>query len=127
MTSNVELPPLPEWVPDPIIGHLLIDVDREFCEQYATNYAIACTEALRTEVESLRTDVEVLVRMRQAQEDRADRLAEALREIERRVPKDRAGPSWIARTIAAEALHPTAAQEHDNVEAHTTVGRDTPR
>lgn len=42
------------------------------------------------------------------QKARADRLVEGLREIVRRMP-DKAGPGWIAKTIAQEIL--TAAQQ----------------
>lgn len=72
--QDVALLPVPKWVPDPIIGHLLSDVDREFCEQYATAYARANVtaalasaqareEELRAEVERLREDLGFIERV----------------------------------------------------------------
>lgn len=143
MTSNVELLPLPEWVPDPIIGHLLNDVDRELCEQYATSYARACVAAKDAEIEALRAERDLfrdetieLVRQNGEWQARAERLAEALRECRaellreakaHEIKADRPHQSgsdsqWHAGMSEAyedaadkiAALHPTAAQENDD-------------
>lgn len=66
--------------------------------------AEAEVEALRVDVEAWKASHSLLTDTCHHFQARTERLAEALREIERLMP-DQAGPAWIAKTIASAALH----------------------
>lgn len=121
MTSNVKLLPLPEPVEFVFAAH-----DNEegygmatagkcyYTPDQVRDYARANLSPLQAEVSDLMQAAGMLAVERAEFRIRAERLAGALREIERRMPKDRSGPAWIARILAHEALNPTAAQENDD-------------
>lgn len=121
MTTDIELLPLPplyiapsvEPVDYPNVAQALMD--------YARANVAHATAAKDAEIERLRAllleacddgdeaDADLLATLERARtaEARAERLAEALREITHRMPKQ-AGPAWIAKSIAQSAL-----RDHD--------------
>lgn len=123
MTSNVELLPLPGSVADWLrrFGAANGSIQSEVIEGWFQHYARAnvahATAARDAEIEALRERVsrldEVnleLGRQLVEHEDRAERLAEALREATAMLLADY--PETAKRLRAA--LHPTAAQENDD-------------
>ena len=61
-------------------------------------------QALLAELDTTKGQAEFYRTELNKNQRKAERLAEALKEIERRMPAGQAGPAWIARGIASSAL-----------------------